>query len=112
MSTWPWKILIQALSLPGEEAVRDCLEEREEVEGEALRRAQEACREGGKDEEGIEEEVDSKDPAHSDEVKIISEEDEKRKGSEYDVLDYEYSDNCSTFYDGRWQPLLASPILS
>ena len=106
--------MLQALSLPGEEAVRDCLEEMEEVEGEALRRAQEECREGGEKGEGIEEgqEVDSKDPAHSDDVDTSSEEDEKRKGSEYDVLDYEYSDNCSTFYDGRWQPLLASPSLS
>ena len=98
--------MLQALSLPGEEAVRDCLEEREEVEGEALRRAQEACREGGEEEvegEGIEQgqEVDRKDLVHSDEEETSLEEDEKSKVSEYDVLDYEYSDNCSTFYDGR-----------
>ena len=84
----------------------DCLEEGEEVEGEALRRAQEDCREGGeeeREEESMEDEqeIDSANPAHSDEEETSLEDGDKRKGTEYDVLDYEYSDNCSTFYDGR-----------
>ena len=93
----------QAIALPGLEATWDCPREERE-EGKALRRARRDCRreETGNGGEGYSQ--DGADDYYGSEPGDSFEEEEESESEnslESDLLDYEYHDNCSTYYDGR-----------
>ena len=97
----------QAIALPGLEATWDCPREERE-EGKAFRRARRECRR-----EQLEDgEVDRADDYYGSEEGNYIEQEKQDLQDEYlesesedslesDLLDYEYHDNCSTYYDGR-----------
>ena len=101
----------QAIALPGLEATWDCLREERE-EGKALRRARRECRReqienGGEEEDSQDGANDYYDNQTEDyfepDEDLVDEnsESESENSLELDLLDYEYHDNCSTYYDGR-----------
>ena len=99
----------QAIALPGLEATRDCPHEERE-EGKALRRARRECRRREQVEEVGGEEYSQDDYydneagdyfEQEEEQDLVDEYSESENSLESDLLDYEYHDNCSTYYDGR-----------
>ena len=98
--------------MPGLEATRDCPQEERE-EGKALRRARRECRRREQVEEvgGEEYSEDGADDYYGNEAgdyfeqeeeqDLVDEYSESENSLESDLLDYEYHDNCSTYYDGR-----------
>ena len=102
----------QAIALPGLEATRDCPEEERE-EGKALRRAGRECRREHVEDGGEQHSQDGADDYYGNEAGDYFEQEEEQdlldeyseseieNSLESDLLDYEYHDNCSTYYDGR-----------
>jgi len=102
---------VQAIALPGLEATWDCPREERE-EGKALRRARRECRReqienGGEEEDsqdGADDYYDETEDYFEQYEDLVEEDSESEieNSLELDLLDYEYHDNCSTYYDGRW----------
>ena len=100
----------QAIALPGLEATWDCPREERE-EGKALRRARRECRReqienGGEEEDsqdGADDYYDETEDYFEQDEDLVDEDSESEieNGLELDLMDYEYHDNCSTYYDGR-----------
>ena len=102
----------QAIALPGLEATRDCPQDERE-EGKALRRARRECRKEQVEDDGEEYSQDGGNDyfgnkagdylEQEDEQDLVDEyfESESENSLDSDLLDYEYHDNCSTYYDGR-----------
>ena len=98
--------IFQAIALPGAEATLDCRDDDEE-EGIALRRARRECRRKQmEDGEVFSQDGDDdyyggniEDDHHLGGQNLDS---ESQNSLDSDLFDYEYHDNCSTYYDGRY----------
>ena len=105
--------IFQAIALPGAEATLDCRDDDEE-EGIALRRARRECRRKQmEDGEVFSQDGDDdyyggniEDDHHLGGQTLDS---ESQNSLDSDLFDYEYHDNCSTYYDGRYIRCIEHP---
>jgi len=104
---------VKSIDLPPEEAIRDC--KSEEYDKDFIKLARTACEyydddDDDEDYDYEEEEDETDDDYYEEEYDYYegydTEEDEEEESEEEIIYDYEYKDNCTTYYDGRWATVI------